>query len=148
MSERVRAQATQPLGRGAATAEDVAEELQRFALQLRRPRMRARLALLAMPGAPRMFVAIGVAITISAPSIARWQGIATLEWHGVALMCLFVAWLFAALDRFVQRDIDVAFANMRLAESGSAYLMSTSSSGGSAEATDSDAAPGDASSAA
>ncbi|MCW2973932.1 MAG: hypothetical protein JWN72_2205 [Thermoleophilia bacterium] len=117
-AERTRAQATLPLARATASADDVAEELTRFARQLRRPRMRARLALLAVPGAARVFVAFGVTITITAPSIAHWQGVATLEWHAVALACLFTAWLFVVLERFVQRDLESAFANVRLADGG------------------------------
>ncbi|MBC7459889.1 MAG: hypothetical protein H7287_00865, partial [Thermoleophilia bacterium] len=135
-AERTTAQASLPLARASASADDVAEELARFARQLRRPRMRARLALLAAPGAARVFVAFGVTITITAPSIAHWQGVATLQWHGVALACLVTAWLFVVLERLVQRDLETASANVRLADAGG-YVISSApaarASGGDAD---------------
>ncbi|MBC7459994.1 MAG: tetratricopeptide repeat protein [Thermoleophilia bacterium] len=127
-AERTTAQASLPLARASASADDVAEELTRFARQLRRPRMRARLALLAVPGAARVFVAVGVTITITAPSIAHWQGVATLEWHGVALACLFTAWLFVVLERFVERDVAAAINAVRLAEAGGFVVSSAPTS--------------------
>jgi tetratricopeptide (TPR) repeat protein len=104
--------------RASGTAEDIAEELLRFAVELRRPRMRLRMGVLAMPALSRLAVAAGVAITISAPTLAHWNGLGVLEWQAIAIGCLAVSWSFVVLDRFVQRDIDAAFANVRLAEAG------------------------------
>ncbi|MCW2949989.1 MAG: Tetratricopeptide repeat, partial [Thermoleophilia bacterium] len=102
-ADRRMARSTRPMQRHSHAPDSVSEELLRFAARLRNPRMRARLALLAVPAAARALVAIGIAVTISAPSIARWQNTAVLNWHAAALACLFVAWLFVMLERFVQR---------------------------------------------
>ncbi|MCW2927718.1 MAG: sulfotransferase [Thermoleophilia bacterium] len=128
-ARRTESHGSRQLAPNAHVAAEVAPGLTHLARRLASPRARMRGLLLAIPGAPRLVVALAVAAAVGAPAFATLTVVPLLGWHAMAVGLLLVAWLLTIIEARAERDLDDAFVALQL-------TATTAASAGASGVTD------------